>query len=412
MDRKQKRMYRQWLGLACCLCIFLAGTAPSSAIAGDEARPWETDPALTKTAVDGNEILVGLSCPMSGNLKEFGVTIEGGVKLAVKQINDAGGISIQGAAKRKLRYLAADDEANPSKAVLAAQTLVDHKGIAVVIGHFNSSCSLAAQEKYARAGMVEFSPGSTNPDLCKKSRWTFRNIFNDSTQGQYWARHFKNVLQFERVAVISAQDDYGEGLKKAFNAECEKLGLKIVAQTTCDPNTQDYKTLVKGLLDKSPQAIFIADTYSRGAIIIRTARELGVGDDILLCGSDGLFSPGLIQNAGDDAEGALVTMPIDLQSADPAVVKFVKEYKALNGSAPDAWSAYSYDAAMLIAKLIGEVGNDGKAIREALEKMNTPDKAFVGVTGATYFDAHGDCLKPFTIGIVKNGDIVGAQQKK
>ncbi|MGH7143086.1 MAG: ABC transporter substrate-binding protein [Planctomycetota bacterium] len=375
------------------------------------ARPWETDPNLTKKAVDGPEVLIGLACPLSGNQKEYGVTIEGGVNLAVEQLNADGGISIQGGPKKKVRIVAADDEASPDKALLAAQSLIDNPGIAVVIGHFNSSCSLAAQEKYARAGMVEFSPGSTNPDLCKKSRWTFRNIFNDTIQGQYWAQYFKNTMQFDRVAVISAEDDYGEGLSKVFTAECARLGVKVVAQTTCDATTQDYKTLVKGLLDAKPQAIFIADTYARGAIIIKTARELGVGDDILLCGSDGCFDAGLIKNAGKDAEGCLITMPLDIESSDPAVQKFVASYRKLNGGDPDAWAAYSYDATLLIAQTIAKVGNDGKAVREALEQINSPAKAYHGVTGATYFDTNGDCQKPFTIGIVRNGQIVGARKK-
>ena len=101
--------------------------------------------------------------------------------------------------------------------------------ILLVIGHFNSTCSLAAKEEYNRVGIVEFSPGSTNVKVCAGGPFTFRNLYRDDYQGDQIALYLKHSLNLKNAAVLFDNDDYGKGLMQSFKRRAEKEGLEIVA---------------------------------------------------------------------------------------------------------------------------------------------------------------------------------------
>ena len=104
--------------------------------------------------------------------------IKRGAELREKEINEAGGIN-----GMKLTLIFEDDAGKDAEASLVAERIASNLQILAVVGHFNSSCSLAGKPIYQRAGIVELSPGSTNVTVCEGSDWTFRNLYRDDFQG-------------------------------------------------------------------------------------------------------------------------------------------------------------------------------------------------------------------------------------
>ena len=354
------------------------------------------------TELRSNTIRIGVACPLTGRTAAIGEQIKKGAELAVDQINARGGVN-----GRTFALAVKDDEGKPETAEKVAKELVKDPSVAAVVGHYNSACSAAGREVYKKAHMPQLSPGSTNVDVCRLSEWTFRNLFHDGYQGQSIARYIKKELGYGTVAVFYDDDDYGRGLKDAYLEEAEKIGLiTVFKEAYSREGEKDYTGPLDEIktLEPDPDIIFISGLYNEAADIAKEAREKNIEKPII--GGDGLYSTELIYKGKENVEGVYVTTPFIVHPdvGGPAAQKFRTAYiDKYGGKSPDTWAALSYDAVNMIAEALEASGFDRAALRDQLAGVNSPSKAFRGITGLTYFDEYGDCPKQAYIGIVQNG---------
>ena len=356
---------------------------------------------------------VAVAGPFTGNSAAFGEMIKRGSQLKAKEINDAGGIN---GIKLKLNFQ--DDEGRSTVAGNVATNIATNPKFLAVVGHFNSSCSLAGKEIYKRHGIVELSPGSTNVTVCKGSDWTFRNLYHDDFQGQFIVRYIKNVFKdVQSVAVFFDNDDYGRGLKNSFTAEAEAVGLNVVALEAYDRDNTDFKAQLTSIKGKNPDVIFISGLYSQAGLIVKQAREAGITAKFF--GADGVDSADFLTIAEDAAEGTYITTPFTFGAGGEEAQKVAKAFEAEYGYPPDTWAALSYDAVGMIAEAIEKTYNEEattaenrKAIRDYLASLDTPEEGYQGITGLTYFDKNGDTVnKPAYVKIVMDGKFVAAPEQ-
>ncbi len=343
--------------------------------------------------------LVGMAGPFTGDGAQYGEMARMAAEMKADEINKAGGVN--GVA---LELEFQDDKGDPKEAANTAQKLGSNPRVLAVLGHFNSSCSLAGKEVYNSMGVLQMSYGSTNVTVCEGGDWTFRNVYRDDFQGQFIAEFMKNVLGYDRVAVFFDNDDYGRGLRDAFAERAEQVGLEIVREEAYVRDTQEYTPQLTQINAKKPDAIFISGLYANAAMILTQARNLGIETPFV--GGDGLLSADLITNAAQAAEGVIVTCPFLPTTADEKTKKFVAEFKERYGTEPDCWAALAYDAVGVVAEAIEKAGPDRKAIREYVAAMDSPQKGYAGVAGLTYFNRDGDCMKPLVVAVVKEGKFV------
>jgi branched-chain amino acid transport system substrate-binding protein len=374
--------------VATALCLVVAAPAPAQ-----DDSPSDTKP-----------IVIGVAGPFTGPSAQFGVQIRYGVTLAQEEINEAGGIN-----GRPVELVFEDDAAQQSEANKVALKLASNPDVIAVVGHFNSSCSLAARGIYADAGIVMFSPASTNTTVTQGYDNVFRNIFNDRFQGESVARLLKEVMGMDRVAIIYDNDDYGRGLYDYFNAKAEELGLRVVAATAYDRDTTDFRPLLQPMIKRRPEALVLGGLYQEAALITMQARELGMS--VPLIGTDGVFSDKYVELAGKSADGTRVTTPFVFDDENERAVAFASRTKARFGSEPDAWAALSYDALKIVASAIEHSGADRAAVRDHLAAMDTVAEAYDGLSGVTYFDANGDCVKPVMISEIRDGKFRMAKEQ-
>lgn len=359
------------------------------------------------------EVRVAVAGPLTGNAAAFGEMIKRGAELKAKEINDAGGIN-----GMKLTLIFGDDAGTEKEARAVATRFATDRRILAVVGHFNSSCSLAGKPIYAENGIVELSPGSTNVSVCEGSDWTFRNLYRDDFQGEFIAKYIKNVLtELQSVGVLFDNDDYGRGLKDAFTAEAETIGLNIVAAEAYDRDNTDFKAQLTSIKAKNPDAIFVSGLYSQAALIVKQAREAGITAQFF--GADGVDSPDFLEIAGEAAEGTYLTTPFTFGAGSDEALKVARAFEAEFGVAPDTWAALTYDATGMIAEAIEKTYNKGaqlaenrKAIRDHLASLDTAAEGYKGITGLTYFDKNGDTLnKPAYVKVVKDGKFTTAPKQ-
>ena len=347
----------------------------------------------------GETYLVGVTGPFTGDGAQYGEMLRMAAEMRADEINEAGGIN---GIPLELEFQ--DDKGDPKEAANAAQKFGSNPRVLAVLGHFNSSCSLAGKEVYNSMGVLQLSPGSTNVTVCAGGDWTFRNVYRDDFQGQFIAEYIKYVLGYNRVAVFFDNDDYGRGLRDAFAVRAEEIGLEIVREEAYVRDTQEYTPQLTQIMAKNPDIVFVSGLYANAAMILTQARNLGMETPFI--GGDGLLSADLVTNAGKASEGVIVTCPFLPTVGEEKTRNFVKSFKQRYGIEPDAWAALTYDALGIVAEAVEKAGPDRKAVRDYVAAMDSPEKGYDGVAGLTYFNEDGDCLKPLIVAVVKDGEFV------
>ncbi|MBT3269556.1 ABC transporter substrate-binding protein [Candidatus Poribacteria bacterium] len=352
-------------------------------------------------------IRVGIAAPLTGSGAVLGQQIRMGAGLAMIQRNGQGGID-----GRRIELVLGDDRADPDEAAAVANRLAADDTILAVIGHYNSACSLAGKPVYRDAGVLQFSPGSTHVDVCRGSDWTFRNLYNDDYQGRSIARYLFDTLGLGRVGVMHDDDAYGTGLKAAFVEEAGRIGLTVVGVEAYHRAPDlDLSDAVGALDVLEPDVIFIAGLYAEAASLAREIRRRGLTTPLI--GADAVLSEALVDVGGEAVEGMMMTTPFIVHPAVGGVAAqaFAQSFLEAYGRPADTWAALAYDAATQILDAIGEVGADRERIRERIAQTASLDTAFGGITGATYFDENGDCLKPAFVAVVRDGQFVPADKQ-
>jgi branched-chain amino acid transport system substrate-binding protein len=355
---------------------------------------------------DGDSFVLGVAAPFTGDSSEFGTQIRMGVDLYADQINKAGGIN-----GRKLELNYQDDAGKAEQAQTVATTLASDDSVLAVIGHFNSSCSLAGKGLYSAANLVLFSPASTNVDVTKDTDYVFRNIFTDDFQGQSLASYAANMLGKKNAAILYDNDDYGIGLKESFKEQAGKLGLNIATELAYNTNAPDFRsqlTTIQGL-QPAPDIILIAGLYTQAANIARQARSLGIQTQLI--GGDGVFSTQFITLGGEAAEGTFVSCPFLFDLGGEKATEFAEAFRAKYNQEPDAWAALSYDAISMICEGLKKNGFTREAVLEYLQGINSVETAYDGVIGKTFFDEEGDTRRPVQMAQVKGGKFVAAEKQ-
>jgi len=339
-------------------------------------------------------IEIGFFGALTGPQATFALSGKNGARLAVDQINRAGGVL-----GKKLDLLIEDDHNEPSEAASAVSKLITRDHVVALIGENASSRSLAAAPIAQNYQVPMVSPSSTNVEVTKKGDYVFRVCFIDSYQGKALATFARQALRAETAALlVDAKSDYSVGLAQAFRNAFTALGGRVVDELKYSEGDSDFSAQLTALRSSRPQAIVIPGYYTDAGLIARQARSLGI--EAALLGADGWDSPKLAEIGGVAVEGAYFSNHYSADDPSTQVRTFVADYRRIYGVDPDSIAALSYDAARLVADAMRRAGStEGKRVRDALAA--TAD--FPGVTGRITMDADRNPVKPAVILKIEGG---------
>jgi branched-chain amino acid transport system substrate-binding protein len=339
-------------------------------------------------------IKAGVAGPMTGDQAKMGTDFKNGVTLAVEEWNAKGGLL-----GKKITAMVADDQHDPKQAVSVANKLVND-GVAGLIGHFNSSCSIPASDVYNRAGIPMITPGSTNPQLTEKGyRGVFRVCGRDDQQGRVGAEFVAEKLKLKRVAVIHDKTTYGQGLADEFRKFISGK-VEVVYYGGIIQGDKDFKTVLTAIKEKKPELIYFGGIYPEMGLLVKQARELGVG--VPFMSGDGSIDPKFIEIAGPRAaEGSYLTFSPDPRNI-PTARAFIDNYEKRFGEI-GPYSVYAYDAANILFTAIRDAGTtEGKAV---IDKLHSSE--FSGALGKLKFNEKGDVtVSPYVVWITREGKFV------
>ncbi|OLC09813.1 MAG: hypothetical protein AUH41_04275 [Gemmatimonadetes bacterium 13_1_40CM_66_11] len=322
-------------------------------------------------------------------------------ELAVKEINARGGIR-----GRPLALRIMDDSGRPDVAIHIAQQLSDDPAVVAVIGHLNSTASLAAGRIYgeARRPLVMISPSASSPDLSGINPFVFRACPTDLSHGAQLARYARQMLNARRVGVMYLDDDYGRGLRLSFANEFKRLGGEVIEEDPMLSTTASLEPYVSRLRQAGGvDALMLATDLGGAAVALREMARAGVRWTTL--GGDALSG---IEKNGPLSEGVRMSVAYLVDQPGDRNAQFVAAYaRAYSGERPDHRGATTYDIVHLLASVLMDAGPNRGAIRDRLARVGSDRPAFDGVTGRIAFDAHGDVpAKSVVIGTVRDGQLI------
>lgn len=339
-------------------------------------------------------IEIGFFGALTGPQATFALSGRNGARLAVEELNRAGGVL-----GKRIDLLVEDDRNEPAEAAAVVSKLITRDHVVALIGENASSRTLAAAPVAQNYRIPMVSPSSTNVEVTKKGDYIFRVCFIDPYQGKALATFARQTLRATTAALlVDARSDYSVGLAQAFRDHFTTAGGRVVAELKYSEGDSDFSAQLTAIRPVRPDVLFIPGYYTDAGLIARQSRALGLEASLL--GADGWDSPKLTEIGGPAVEGAYFSNHYSVNDPRPAVKKFVTTYQHTYGAEPDSIAALSYDAARLVADAIRRAGStEGKRVRDALAAT----KEFPAVTGTISLDADRNPVKPAVILKVEGG---------
>lgn len=360
-------------------------------------------PLLSQRARAANGGLkVAVAAPMTGSDAAQGLNAQRGADMAIAALNKAGGIGGQ-----LVSYTIFDDQGSALQAAAVAQRILDADDFAAVIGHVNSSCTLAAMPIYSEAKMPVLCGSSSNPAVTD-SGWSniVRMTIRDDYGAQQYAAFVVNNLKKAKLGILFANDDYGRGLRDEMVKAIKALSAELTAEAGFTPNTdKDFASVITDFAAKGVNAYMLNCNYTEGGLFLGQAKSQGVSG-VPTVGPDSLLYNEFITLSQGAAEGAYVLAAYDPYASAPVTQQFTAAFNVAFAALPSQVAVFTHDFFFLLKQAM-EAGATNATLIDKI-KGSTFDAA-----GGHYaWDAKGDVKgRTFAVIQVKSGKFAstGAQ---
>ena len=294
-------------------------------------------------SASGDTFKIGGIGPVTGGAAIYGQAVKNGAELAIKEINEAGGIN-----GYQIEYNFQDDEMDNEKAVNAYNTLKDW-GMNILVGAVTSGCCVAVAAESQNDNLFQITPSGSSVDCINGNENVFQVCFTDPNQGVGAADYIGQNNVATKVAVIyDSSDVYSSGIFAKFKEEAASQNFEIVSE---EAFTADNKTDFSVQLAKAQEAgadlVFLPIYYSEASLILKQADSMGYAPKFFGCdGLDGILG---VENFDQKlAEGVMLLTPFAADAKDDATQKFVSAYEAAYGETPNQFAADAYDAVYVV----------------------------------------------------------------
>jgi len=339
--------------------------------------------------------IVGL-VELSGTGTTSGTNFNDGVKLAVKEINAAGGIL-----GRKVDYVSNDTQSQPQTAKALTVKAIDD-GAYVVMGPVFSGSILVSMAETRRAESPNFTGGEAAAITEQGNPYVFRTSFTQASAIPKVARYLKDNVKAKSIAVIFTNNDFGKGGRDVIVKAAEAQGIKVVADISTDPGQLDFSGPVLKAKQSNADALFVYTNEEEAARCLRELRKQGYDKPII--GETVLTSQKVIELAGDAANGAVAHVGLTADAPNPGIKAFAEKFQKEYGYKPDHNGIKGYTAMYVVKAVTEKVGKvDPKAFAAAMHGVKLSAKDYPGVLMDVSFDQNGDLDRESFMTRVANG---------
>jgi branched-chain amino acid transport system substrate-binding protein len=368
------------------LVTALAALTLTSLVAGGQAQ--------------NESVKIGAVTSLTGRFATFGKMQRAGFNVALREANARGGIN-----GRKVELLLEDDASDTNKALAAGEKLVN-SGVPLVIGAYASGITKPLGQYLTRVKVPLLVATAVDETITKPgSPYIFRVNNNSAVYSESFFALFRD-LGVKTVALLTSNDAFGNSVFSDAVRMAASRGIKIVAQDKYDQGLTDFRPIINRFKSLNPDIVFLASYEADSVALARQIKEVGLAPKAIAGAATGFALPAFAKNAGEAAEGMLVSVIWSPDVQYPGAPQLYKALKDELGEEPSQHAAQSYAAMKVAVEAVKQAGGtDREKVREALGKVSI-STGFGPVRFKTY---SGYTNQNPTIGLVtqiQNGEAV------
>lgn len=388
--------------------------------------------AVSSSLSYAQNIKIALTGPFSGGSAPMGVSTRDGAKLAIQEINAAGGVSF-GGKKHLIDIVERDDEAKNERGALVAQEIASMDDVVAVVGTANTGVVLAGDKFYQQAKkprIISVAAGSAAMGqwvkegnvVPKGELYAFRFSANDGVQSETILEEAIKKLGLKKVAILADDTNYGVSGRDDLLSRIKGMpGVEVVAVEKFSIGSKDMTAQLLKAKTSGAQGLFVVGIGPELAAIATGMNKLAF--KVPMLGSWTLSMGNFLDNAGPAANGALMPQTFIQEPFTPRAKAFIASYQAaykVDRIPSPVSAAQGYDAVKILAAAIEQAGStNGKAIKDALENLQKPVEGAIAKWNkpySTWDPAHPETHEAFrkervVVGLAKDGRVTFAHDE-
>lgn len=376
-------------------------------------------------------VKIAVTGPFSGGSAPMGTSMRDGAKLAITEINAAGGIEV-GGKKMKIEVIERDDEGDNVRGALVAQELASMEDLSGVIGTVNTGVAMSGDKSFQEKGITKIiTPAAGSASMTQwankpdkpgvKDLSIFRFAAHDGIQSAMVVEQAINQ-KFTKVAILHDSTNYGVSGRDDLVDQIKKQGnkLQVVATEKFNKGDKEMTAQLLSAQAAGAQAILIWGIGPELAAVANSMAKIGL--KVPLIGGWTLSMSNFIDNAGKNGDGALMPETFIEEAITPRIKSFIegyhKTYNVTRIPSPVS-AAQGYDAVYIFAAAVKQAkSTDTTKIKSALEDLNEPVKGVITTWKHPFskwdpanVETHEAFRREQTVmGVVSDGHVVFADQ--
>ena len=391
-------MIRKAAALAGAIFLVAACSTPGSSGAPSTAAQGSSGPGGSAAA--GGTIKIGGGFALTGDESALDLPAANGAKLAVKQINAAGGVN-----GSQIDFIVHDSQYKMDVTAQTAKQFVEQDKVPLFIGYTDTDSVLASGPTFQAAKIPFITVGATSPKIPSQvGDMMFLACFGDNVQAAVGAEYSYKNFGHTAYFLWDKGVEYTTLLGKYFKDRFTELGGTIALEDSYDDKATDFSAQITKIkaLSTPPDFYYVAAMPYNVGPLVKQFRDAGITGPIV--GGDGYDTPDLVKVAGATTSNVFFTTHalMDKTAGTDGIKKFITAYNAEYGNDPEnAFAALGYDTVNLLVDAIKRAGStDSAAVKSAIEST----KDFPGITGKITFspDSHVP-QKGVTVIDIENG---------
>jgi branched-chain amino acid transport system substrate-binding protein len=333
--------------------------------------PASAQTKVTNEGISATKIVLGTHQDLSGPVKTWGVPVSNGMKLAIEEINAAGGVH-----GRKIKLIIEDSGYDPKRAVLASQKMVERDKIFAMVGPMGSPTVLAAQDILFDAGVLQLFPLSSAEFTFKfdpakpQERLKFNNLLPYVESTRAAVKFMIETKNFKKPCTMYQDDEYGKNVLDGFTQQITAMKLTAASMTSFKRGASDFSAQVAKMKADGCDMVLLGTVIRETIGAMGEARKLGW--DVTFLGTtptNVLEVPALGKEA---VEGLYAASGFEIPYEDTATGKvkdWLSNYKKMFGADANTQAIIGYNAIETFAFYASKAGKDltGQKMLDALE---------------------------------------------
>ena len=349
--------------------------------------PAAAQTKVTNEGISASEIVIGTHQDLSGPIKGWGVPVSNGMKMAVEEINAAGGIN-----GRKIKLVIEDSGYDPKKAVLASQKMIERDKIFAMVGPMGSPTVLAAQDILLDAGVLQLFPLTAAEFTFKfdpnkpQERLKFNNLLPYVESTRAALKYMMEWKQFKKPCIMHQDDEYGKNVLDGFNQQLSAMNVQPASITSYKRGASDFSAQIAKMKSDACDLVVLGAVLREPIGAMGEAKKLGW--DVTFLGATPVNVLEVPALGKDAVEGLYAASGFEIPYEDMAkgkVKDWLVNYKKMFNSDANTQAIIGYNAVMTFAFYANKAGKDltGQKMLDALESgekfqdiFNSPPTVF------------------------------------